>query len=184
MKAGWRAAFEGDLYRMYGDQSPSKWVRLLPLELRYLRRLRKAQASSSRRVRAYHRYLLHRLSVRTQIQIPWCCRLGPGFYLGHLGRVIVHPAAVIGRNCNVATGVTIGAISHGHRAGAPIIGDGVWVGTNAVVVGGVTIGSNVLIAPNSFVNFDVPKDSVVIGNPGVVHSSSLGASEYIQNPVS
>ena len=183
MSGRWRSVFGADLFRMYGDRAHRRWGRPLPLELRYLKRMRKAQCSSSRLPQSYHRFLLRRLSLRTQIQIPWCCAIGPGFYIGHLGRVIVHPAAVIGRNCNVATGVTIGAIGFGRREGAPILGDGVWVGTNAVIVGGVSIGTNVLIAPNAYVNFDVPSDSVVVGNPGVIHPSSHGASAYIQNPI-
>lgn len=42
------------------------------------------------------------------------------------------------------------------KKGVPTIGNDVWIGPNAVVVGGITIGDNVLIAANSFVNFDVP----------------------------
>ena len=42
------------------------------------------------------------------------------------------------------------------------------MGANSIVVGGVRIGNNVLIAPGAFVNFDVPDNSVVIGNPGVI----------------
>jgi serine O-acetyltransferase len=37
--------------------------------------------------------------------------------------------------------------------GCPTINDNVWIGTNSVIVGKITIGTDVLIAPNSFVNF-------------------------------
>jgi len=82
-----------------------------------------------------------------------------------------HPAAVIGRNCNISTGVTIGMIPVGRRAGAPRIGDRVWIGTNAVIVGGIEIGDDVLIAPGAFVNVDVPAPSAKLselGNPGFI----------------
>lgn len=48
------------------------------------------------------------------------------------------------------------------------IGNRVWIGTNAVIVGKITVGSNVLIAPNSYVNFDVPDNPIVIGNPAKI----------------
>ena len=41
--------------------------------------------------------------------------------------------------------------------------------TNSTVVGNITIGNDVLIAPNTFVNFDVPDHSIVIGNPASIH---------------
>ena len=57
-----------------------------------------------------------------------------------------------------------------------------WIGTNAVIVGGIEIGDDVLIAPGAFVNVDVPSGSTVIGNPGVVHLDRPCPSEYVQNP--
>lgn len=54
--------------------------------------------------------------------------------------------------------------------GAPIIGNQVYLGINSTVVGKVKIGNDVLVAPNSFVNCDVPSHSIVIGNPcGIIH---------------
>lgn len=43
----------------------------------------------------------------------------------------------------------------------------------------ITIGNDVMIAPNSFVNFDVPDHSVVVGNPGVIHYKENATEEYI-----
>ena len=53
----------------------------------------------------------------------------------------------------------------GQEGGIPIIGDNVCMNANSMVVGGCHIGNNVLIAPGAFVNFDVPDNSIVIGNP-------------------
>lgn len=50
----------------------------------------------------------------------------------------------------------------------PQIGDNVCIGSNAVILGKIAIGSDVLIAPGAFVNFDVPSHSLVIGNPGKI----------------
>ena len=60
----------------------------------------------------------------------------------------------------------------------PRLGNKVVVGLNATVVGGVTIGDDVMIAPNSFVNFDAPSHSLVIGNPGVVHHKDNATKDY------
>lgn len=53
------------------------------------------------------------------------------------------------------------------------------VGTNAFVCVGITIGDDVLIAANSFVDFDVPKHSLVFGNPGIIKSKENATCDYI-----
>ena len=58
-------------------------------------------------------------------------------------------------------------------------GNCVAIGINATVIGNIHIGDDVMIAPNSFVNFDVPDHSVVIGNPGVIHSKDDATKRYI-----
>lgn len=50
--------------------------------------------------------------------------------------------------------------------GYPTIGNYVWMVTNSVIVGKFFIGSNVLISPGSYVNFDVPDNCIVMANPG------------------
>jgi serine O-acetyltransferase len=94
--------------------------------------------------------------------------------------VVISPFAVLGSNVNIAQGVTIGAASRGARKGAPTLGNRVWVGANAVIVGRVTIGDDALIGPGAYVNFDVPAMSIVVGNPGQVVSQS-GSVGYINN---
>lgn len=62
--------------------------------------------------------------------------------------------------------------------GVPTIGNEVWIGPNAVIVGGgITIGNNVLIAANSY--FNVPSNSIVIGNPGKIIPSTRATDVYI-----
>ncbi|MEO5991437.1 MAG: serine acetyltransferase, partial [Ferruginibacter sp.] len=59
--------------------------------------------------------------------------------------------------------------------------DYVWIGTGAVVVGKIKIGNNVLIAPLTYVNFDVPNNSIVIGNPARIISKEDATAGYINN---
>lgn len=106
--------------------------------------------------------------------------IGPGFYIGHFGTIVVSVHAKIGSNCNIAHNVTIGA-ARGKRSGAPTIGNEVWIGTGSVLVGKINIGDDVMIAPNSFVNMDVPSHSVVIGNPAKIISRENATHNYINN---
>jgi serine O-acetyltransferase len=55
------------------------------------------------------------------------------------------------------------------------------VGPGAVLVGKITVGSNVMIAPNSFVNFDVPDNSLVLGNPGKIIPKENPTRNYIND---
>ena len=121
------------------------------------------------------------LSNRTKIQIPARTSIGEGLYIGHLGRIIINPDAKLGRNINISRGVTIGMENRGKRKGSPVICDNCWIGTNAVIVGNVRIGSDVLIAPLTFVNFDVPDHSIVVGNPGKIIPKENATKDYICN---
>ena len=62
-------------------------------------------------------------------------------------------------------------------------GDKVWIGVNATIVGKVNIGNNVLIAPNSYVNCDIPSDSVVFGNPCIIKHNPNATYGYIINTI-
>lgn len=130
---------------------------------------------------ALSRIILRYLSYKFGFQIPVSVKIGEGFYIGHFGTVVISPYAVIGKNCNIAHGVTIGRISNGNRKGTPKIGDFVWIGTNAIIVGNINIGNNILIAPGAFVNVNVPDNSMVIGNPGQIILKDNPADGYINN---
>lgn len=122
------------------------------------------------------------LQVKYGYQIPHACKIGSGLFLGHYGNIVINQHVIIGSNCNIAQGVTLGNASRGERKGYPIVGDRVWIGANAVVVGKIKIGNDVLIAPLSYVNFDIPDNAVVVGNPASIVNYK-GSSEYIKNLV-
>lgn len=177
-------AFQKDLYRFYGEKGESLLRRIFrPNELKYICVFRKVNACSNPISRLYYKLKLRHLSKITQIQIPAATKIGEGFYIGHCGRVIINPCAVLGKNVNIATGVTIGQENRGKRKGTPTIGDNCWIGTNAVIVGNITIGNDVLIAPLSYVNFDVPDHSIVIGNPAKIIHRENATEGYINRTV-
>jgi len=177
-------SFQTDLYRFYGEKGESLLRRIFrPNELKYLCLYRKYNACTNPLSKIYYRLKLRHLSDRTQIQIHPDAKIGEGFYIGHCGRIIINPQAVLGRNVNIATGVTIGQENRGKRKGTPTIGDNCWIGTNAVIVGNITIGDDVLIAPLPYVNFDVPDHSIVIGNPAKIIHRENATEAYIEDTV-
>jgi serine O-acetyltransferase len=91
--------------------------------------------------------------------------IGGGFYVGHIGGVHINPQAVIGKNCDFAHRVTVGASAMG-RQGAPVLGDGVYVGAGAVIAGKIKIGNGAKIAANTLVMTNVPDGATVMGVPG------------------
>jgi serine O-acetyltransferase len=93
--------------------------------------------------------------------------IGGGLYISHNGGVHINPLAVIGKNCDIAHHVTIGASGMG-RKGVPILGDEVYVGTGATLVGRIRIGSGAKIAANTLVISNVPERATVMGVPGRV----------------
>lgn len=152
----------------------------MPLQLKFLMAFRKVQFSKSI-FRVFHRLRLNYLRKKTGNEIFSHCSIGYGLYLGHIGPRYIHENAVIGNNCNINHNVTIGQENRGPRKGTPTIGNDVWIGANAIIVGKIIIGDDVLIAPGAFVNFDVPSHSIVIGNPGVVKRTENATKGYINN---
>jgi len=175
-----------DFYRESG-----KWLSSLEIlkkcinpNLHFIYILRKAQKYNKKPVSGiFWKFVLRHYQIKYGYQIYPETEIGEGFYLGHWGSLVINPKAKIGKNCNIAQGVTIGQQNRGKLQGFPTISDEVWIGANAVIVGGITIGSNVLIAPNSYVNFDVPANSVVVGNPGVIYPAESATESYINNKI-
>lgn len=128
------------------------------------------------------RYYYKKFYVKYGIQIPRATKIGRGFLISHFGGIIVNQKTVIGNNCTISQNVTLGHLKRGKMEGAPIIGNDVYIGAGAVIVGKVSIGNNALIAPLSFVNKDVPDNAVVAGNPCTVINYN-GSKGYIVNPL-
>lgn len=109
------------------------------------------------------------------------CKIGKGVYFSHFGTVVISDSAEIGDYCNINHNITIGQQNRGVKKGSPKIGNKVWIGTGSVIVGNITISDNVLIAPNAYVNFDVPANSIVIGNPAKIIAKENATLGYINN---
>lgn len=176
--------FSKDLYRYYGEKGEGFFRKLLrPTELKFIALFRKAEKCKFMPLKLYYTVKLKLMSYKTHIQIPARTKIDEGFYIGHTGRVIIHPDAKLGKNMNVGTGVTIGYENRGERKGAPTFDGECWIGTNSVIVGNIKIGEDVMIAPLTFVNFDVPAHSIVIGNPAKIIHKENATKDYIHNKI-
>ena len=170
-----------DLYRHFGLRGTRGLIKGLSYPgFRYTYLFRKVTLSKKGAFsRIIYRMLLRHYRFKYGFEINCDARIGEGFYLSsHCSTVVVGPVT-IGKNCNVGHSVTIGRGIAGAKMGRPTIGDNVWIGTGSVIVGKIQIGNNVLVAPNSFVNFDVPGNSIVIGNPGKIHRKENATRDYI-----
>lgn len=114
--------------------------------------------------KAAYKVLAKAVEVSTGISVPASCRIGPGFYIGHFGTIIVHPETVMGARCSIGQGVTFGTRGQGH-SGVPRLGDDVYVGAGAKVLGPVTLGDGASVGANAVVVKDVPAGHVAVGIP-------------------
>lgn len=118
------------------------------------------------------------IEITTGISIPASVQIGHSFYIGHFGGIILNGNAVIGNNCNISQGVTIGISGIENKRGVPIIGNDVYIGANAVLAGKITVGNTVLVGACSMVNSSFADNTVVMGVPAVVISNH-GSKGYI-----
>lgn len=93
-----------------------------------------------------------------------CPKLAGGVIMPHWGRITLN-ATSIGRNLYVFHNVSVG---HDYRTGTPSLGEDVFLGTGAIVLGKISIGDHVIVAAGSVVISDVPSNSLVAGNPARV----------------
>ncbi len=177
---------KADLNRFNGQKSIRKALFSPSFQFtgfKFLYFWRKASHSNNKLGKLLYKIIVRRLSYKYGFQIPIGTQIGSGFYIGHFGTIVINGSTKIGKNCNIAHGVTIGRSNRGKFKGSPEIGNHVWIGTGSVLVGKISIGNNVLIAPNAYVNVDVPDNSIVIGNPAQIKSKDNPTEGYINHTI-
>jgi serine O-acetyltransferase len=106
--------------------------------------------------------ILYRLNALfTNCTIGRNADIGPGFVILHSPGVVINTNVRAGRNLVIYHGVTLGA----ERNRSPVLGDNVYIGAGAKVIGGVKVGSDVRIGANAVVTKDVPDGATVVGIP-------------------
>lgn len=104
-------------------------------------------------------------SIVTQSDIDPRASLGTRLMLPHPNGVVIHEDAVVGDDCMIMQQVTIGMIQEGR---VPRIGDRVYIGAGAKIIGAVTVGDGARIGANAVVTRDVPPDATAVGIPARV----------------
>lgn len=103
------------------------------------------------------------IETLTGISLPYDAKIGGGLRIHHFGNIFINPCVVIGSNCTLRQGVTLGnRVADGS---VPVIGDDVEFGAYAQVLGGVKIGAGARVGAMSVVLFDVPAGCTAVGNP-------------------
>lgn len=120
-------------------------------------------------------YYLQRFFFKSSL--PASCVIGKGTKLGYGGiGVVVHARSVIGKNCMIGQGVTIGGKSGWYEV--PVIGDNVEINAGARILGPIRVGNNVIIGANAVVVKDVPDNCIVAGIPAKIIKENISMEDY------
>lgn len=111
----------------------------------------------------YYWFLYRLTETLLGIGLPKSVQVGPGLRIWHFGNIFIHPNVVIGTNCTLRQGVTIGNRDNDDRV--PVIGDNVEFGAYAQILGDVRVGNNCRIGAMSVVLSDVPDGATAVGIP-------------------
>jgi len=114
-------------------------------------------------LRALHTPVFALLTLLTGIHLPRHAKIGGGLRIWHFGCIVINPDAVIGGNCTLRHGVTIGTRREDHDV--PILGDNVDIGAGAKLLGRIRVGDNVSVGANAVVLHDVPSGHIAVGVP-------------------
>ena len=116
---------------------------------------------------------LHKLSeMFLGISIGSTATLGRRLTIEHNGGIFIHGNAVIGDDCLIRQGVTIGNLGYDDPLGAPKIGNRVQIGAGAKILGRVVVGNDVMIGANAVVITNFPDNVVVFGVPARIFKST------------
>ncbi len=102
---------------------------------------------------------------KTGIEIHPGATIGEGLFIDHGMGVVIGETTIIGNNCLLYQGVTLGGTGKDKGKRHPTLGDNVMVGSGAKVLGPITIGNNVKIAANAVVLKDIPDNCTAVGVP-------------------
>lgn len=183
---GFRTLLLADAYRLTGSSTWRDVVRAalvgecfrFNVAFRLAGWAKAAAGVHARVVGLLARLWLRRLRRTLGINLPWATEVGPGLLIGHAGGIVINAAAVIGRDCNISHNVTIGVARGSRRPGVPTIGDRVYIGPGAVLIGAITIGDDAAIGANAVVTRDVPAGASAVGVPARVIAGG-GSGDYV-----
>ncbi len=113
------------------------------------------------------RFISDRGKRRTGIEIHPGAIIGNNFFIDHGTGIVIGETTIIGDNVTIFHGVTLGGTGKEKGKRHPTLGNNVYIGSGAKILGNITIGDNVKIGANSVVLKDVPSNSTIVGIPGI-----------------
>lgn len=114
------------------------------------------------------RYISEKAKRKTGIEIHPGAIIGKGLFIDHGTGVVIGETAIIGDNVTMFHGVTLGGTGKEKGKRHPTIGNNVFIGSGAKLLGNINIGDNVKIGANAVVLKDVPSNATVVGVPGKI----------------
>ncbi len=143
----------------------------------FIKIFRKGQDMQERNIKIALLYykILKRIYIfyLLRCEIDFEVKIGEGLRVPHANGIIISKYAKIGKNCTIHQQVTIGANEHKIQyKNAPIIGNNVYIGAGAKLIGNIVIGNNVKIGANAVVTKDVPDGYTVVGANNMFKSES------------
>ncbi|MCI9063123.1 MAG: serine O-acetyltransferase [Clostridia bacterium] len=114
------------------------------------------------------RYISEKAKRKTGIEIHPGAKIGKGLFIDHGTGVVIGETAEIGDNVTMFHGVTLGGTGKEKGKRHPTIGNNVFIGSGAKLLGNITIGDNVKIGANAVVLKNIPANTTVVGIPGEI----------------
>ena len=112
-----------------------------------------------------------RVRKQTNVEIHPGAQIGKGIFIDHGAGIVIGETTIIGDNCIIYQGVTLGGTGKQTGKRHPTLGEDVQVSAGAKILGNITIGDHSKIGANSVVIKDVPPYSTVVGVPGRIVKS-------------
>ncbi len=134
--------------------------------VRAIRSYRKAHWFYNKKMYFIARYISQRARKKTGIEIHPAAVIGDGVFIDHGMGVVIGETTVIGDNCTIYQGVTLGGTGKDKGKRHPTIGNNVVIGSGAKVLGPFKVGDNSKIAANAVVLSEIPDNCTVVGVPG------------------
>lgn len=128
---------------------------------------------------ALHLFLAKLAEMFCGVTIGVSAKIGRRLIIEHSGAIVVHGCAVIGDDCIIRQGVTIGNRHLDDPMAAPVIGHRVNIGAGAKILGGVRIGDDAEIGANAVVIKDVPAGCIAVGVPARILQKKTPVQEQI-----
>jgi serine O-acetyltransferase len=165
-------------YRRHGRFDWTEPSLLVVVEYRFGQWCRRQRGNVRTLMSMLHAPVHALIGLMTGIVLPRTSRIGGGLRIFHFGCIFVSPNVVIGRNCTLRHGVTIGTRRGDHDV--PTLGDDVEIGAGAKILGNIRIGNRVVIGANAVVLQDVPDDSIAVGVPARIRPRKAARSHALQ----